>query len=54
MMMVSTQKWEWKKMKEDAESTVASNICNEMNTMMISKNDGNSADSIYVLFYDSK
>ena len=54
MMMVSTQKLEWKKMKEDAESTAASNICNEMNTMMISKNDGNLAESIYVLFYDSK
>ena len=53
-MMVSSQKWEQNKMKEDAESTAASNICNEMNTVMISKNDGNSADSIYVLFYDSE
>jgi hypothetical protein len=53
-MMVSSQRWVLKKMKEDAESIAASNICHEMNAMMISKNDGNSADSIYVLFYDSE
>ena len=54
-MVSSSQLIRGEMMTEDEESLVASNICNKMDTTMISKSDRNTAaDSIYVLFYDSE
>ena len=54
-MVSSSQLIRGEMMTEDVESLVASNICNKMDTRMITKSDGKTAaDSIYVLFYDSE